>query len=170
MKESEKNGRNNKENTFYGLDGIDIPSFDKWSKVYIANFYGPRLPRRFSHPTVIYKNPNMVMMLRSIGGLSIDSLNDEEKEITAKALEKKLIKKIEDKLYPNILVFNNNSFAEFEGIIKEIKNHIRPICVKMVDEYIDTILDMKRERNYNQTERYISLEFVRIYREGGSLF
>ena len=57
------------------------------------NVYGVRIDKHYGCGANLSTEPQFMMLLRSIKGLNIDSLNKNEKEIAAKAIESGLLTK-----------------------------------------------------------------------------
>lgn len=123
----------------YGMDGGGLPQYDKYKDIVLINFYGARLPIRYEHPSNIYEDPVLLMVIKCIDGLSIASLSEKEQEIAAKALEKNLIKKLNNKLYLSILVFSKEGCKEFYTLADDIQEQIQPLATEMVQEYLEII-------------------------------
>lgn len=91
---------------FYGCDGIDALHIGGYRSIFAANIYGRRIERHFHCGHNISQDPLMMMTINAIGGLAVDTLTEEEKEVAAKAIEAGYLKKEATKLYPKILVID----------------------------------------------------------------
>lgn len=143
--------------SIYGLDGGDIPQYDKYSNICLSNFYGARLSIRYNHPSDIYRNPLLLLAIRSIPGLPLSDLSEADKELAAKGLEKQLLKKVNNSLYPNMLVFNNASFAEFDQVQKDFISFLEPIAAEMANEYVSFIKEHLPLHLYDQVQFFVEL-------------
>lgn len=141
----------------YGMDGGMVPEYDKYKNIRLNNFYGARLPKRYSHPSDIYRNPILLLVIRCIDGLAFGSLSEKEKEIAAKALEQKLIKKVNNTLYPNMLVFSKKSFKEFSAIKQGISDLVQPLVERMADWYIKMMKTHLPAHLYTQAYYFVRL-------------
>lgn len=87
-----------------GLDGTVSHDVCGYSCVGMVNIYISRIQKHFSCGHNISQDPMMLMTIRSINGLAVDSLTEDEKEIAAKAIEQGLLMRKGDVLYTKILV------------------------------------------------------------------
>jgi len=74
------------------INNIHIEDFIPWSK---GRFWAGQSFKDF---------PELAMIFKAIDGLAIDSIEEEDKEATAKALEKGYIRKENGKLYPVVTI------------------------------------------------------------------
>lgn len=108
---------------FYGCDGIDATSVGGYKAVSVSNIYGKRIEKHFSCGHNISQDPKLLMVLRAIGGLCINKLTEDEKEIAAKAIECGYLRKNGKILEPKIIVFdgdkNDQSFNKLSCELNE---------------------------------------------------
>lgn len=98
---------------FYGRDGIDATSIGGYKSVYVCNIYGERLDKHFSCEHNLSHDPKLLMVLRAIGGIAIDELTEDEKEIAAKALECGYLRKNGNIIEPKIVVIDKKNDRDF---------------------------------------------------------
>jgi len=110
---------------FYGCDGFGRNEIGGYKWVFMSNIYGRRIEKHFTPSHDISQDKQQLLTIRSIGGLPMESLTGDEKEIAAKAIETGYIYKENDILYPRILV------SESEKIYG-----------KMIDDFIDETDDL----------------------------
>ncbi len=87
-----------------GLDGTASRDVCGYSCVGIVNIYISRIQPHFRCGHNISQDPMLLMAIRAIEGLAVDSLTENEKEIAAKAIEQGLLMRKGDVLYTKILV------------------------------------------------------------------
>ena len=58
-----------------------------YKSVFVSNIYGKRIDKHFDCGHNLSHDPKLLMVLRAIGGVTIDELSETEKEIATKALE-----------------------------------------------------------------------------------
>ncbi|MBR6533975.1 MAG: sigma-70 family RNA polymerase sigma factor [Clostridia bacterium] len=96
-----------------GWDGIGARNICGFSDVRVDNIYITRVQKHFSCGHNISTDPLLQLALRSINGLDIRSLSEEEKEHCAKAVECGYLYRNGDMLYTKILV---NSLSDRERL------------------------------------------------------
>lgn len=117
----------------YGCDGIDASEICGYKNVYMSNMYGPRLDVHFHCGHNIGKDALLLLMLRSIGGLEIESLSDYEKETAAKAIECGYVRKNGEIIEPNVLVFEQKDANAFYGLLN-IGNELDDVAEEIAAE------------------------------------
>lgn len=118
----------------YGFDGICANEICGFKYVDIANMYGPRLDAHFHCGHNIANDKMILLLLRSIGGIKIDALNEDEKEIAAKAIECGYIRKNGGVIEPNVLVFDKANKGEFNKDLLDFDSGIDDIANSVADE------------------------------------
>ncbi|MCL2517997.1 MAG: RNA polymerase sigma factor [Oscillospiraceae bacterium] len=116
---------------FYGWDGIYGHNICGYKTVELANIYGRRISAHFHCGHDISQDKQLLLTIKAINGLSMDSLPDDEKETAAKAIESGYIYKEDDILYTKILV------TESEQLYRDIMNDF----IGETDELIETVAD-----------------------------
>lgn len=97
-------GREKLDAMSYGYDAISASSICGYQNVHICNMYGPRMDAHFHCAHNMANDEKLLMLLKSIGGLDIESLSENEKEIAAKAIECGYLRKDGNILTPKIIV------------------------------------------------------------------
>lgn len=137
---------------FYGCDGIDATSVGGYKAVFVSNIYGKRIEQHFSCGHNIAKDDLLLMVIRAIGGLDVNELTDDEKEIAAKAIECGYLRKNNNLLEPKIIVFdgdkNDDDFynmsydltVEMDELVEEIAEDLsrfmkKNIPIHLMNEY-----------------------------------
>lgn len=132
---------------FYGCDGFRdvIREYDVYgySSVFVSNVYGSRLDKHFACEHHVLTDPLLLITLRAIGGLSVDSLTDDEKETAAKAIECGYLRKEDDTLLPKIIVISEDDEKAFyellsgmDGIIESLSKTIACELSKLIKRYV----------------------------------
>lgn len=123
---------------FYGCDGFRdiIHEYDVYgySSVFVSNVYGERLDKHFSCGHHVLTDPLLLITLRAIGGLSVESLAENEKEIAAKAIECGYLRKNGNILEPKIVVFSEENEWDFYGLLSGLDDTIRYLAKKIAAE------------------------------------
>lgn len=135
---------------FYGCDGISANEFCGYANVQASNMYGPRLAPHFHCGHNMANDVMLSLTVRSVGGIKIESLREDEKEITAKAIECGYIRKNGDIIEPNVLIYDNAHQGEFNELLtfgNELDDIIEDIASELA-EYIRTHLPKHLENEY----------------------
>lgn len=120
---------------FYGCDGIDATSVGGYRAVFVSNIYGKRIEKHFECGHNISQDPKLLMVLRAIGGLPIDKLTEDEKEIAAKAIECGYLRKNGEILEPKIIVFDGDiNTQEFYKLSHDLNEGMQEIIEAIAEE------------------------------------
>ncbi len=98
-----------------GWDGVDAQNVCGFSEVHLDNIYITRIKKHFSCGLNVSKDPLIQLALRSIEGLDVASLSEQEKEYAAKAIECGYLYRDGDMLYTKILV---SELSEKDNLFK----------------------------------------------------
>lgn len=98
---------------FCGCDGIDATMVGGYKSVYVSNIYGKQVDKHFDCGHNLSRDPKLLMVLKSIGGIFIDDLSETEKEIAAKALECGYLRKKGKVIEPKMVVIDQKERQEF---------------------------------------------------------
>ena len=101
---------------FYGSDGIDAASVGGYKSVFVSNIYGKRIDKHFHCGHNLSQDEKLLMVLKAIGGISIDELSETEKEIAAKALECGYLRKNGNIIEPKIIVIDRKNDTDFYNL------------------------------------------------------
>ncbi len=93
---------------FYGCDGIGAWHTGGYSKISLSNLYGNRLQKHFTCGHNVSQDPMLLLTIRSVNGLPLSELNEEEQEIAAKAIQCGYLQKDGEFLKPAIVVLDND--------------------------------------------------------------
>ena len=104
-----------------GWDGVDAQNVCGFSNVQLDNIHITRIKKHFSCGLNVSKDPQIQLALRSIEGLDITALSEQEKEHAAKAIECGYLYRDGDMLYTKILVC---SFSDRDNLFK-ISNNLQ---------------------------------------------
>ncbi len=104
-----------------GWDGVDAQNVCGFSEVHLDNIYITRIKKHFSCGLNVSKDPLIQLALRSIEGLDIASLSEQEMEHSAKAIECGYLYRDGDMLYTKILV---SPLSDIDNLFK-ISNGLR---------------------------------------------
>ena len=124
---------------FYGCDGIHSRSIEGFKQVKISNVYGVRLDAHFHCDHNISTDETLLLTLRAITPLSIDSLNENEKEIASKAIEVGYLRRDGNMLKPKILIANlsdEESFVSLSNLLIEDTSDIVQMIADELAEYM----------------------------------
>lgn len=117
---------------FYGCDGTTGNDIGGYKTVLISNIYGKRIRKHFGCGHNISQDPKLLLTIRSIDGLLLSSLTENEKEIAAKAIEEGYIKKTGNVLYPKILVSESEQI--YSDIINDFIGEVEELAGPVADE------------------------------------
>ena len=98
-----------------GWDGVDAQNVCGFAIVHLDNIYITRIKKHFSCGLNVSKDSQIQLALRSIEGLDITSLSEQEKEHAAKAIECGYLYRDGNMLYTKILV---SSISDSESLFK----------------------------------------------------
>lgn len=118
----------------YGCDGISASSVGGYKWVHVSNIYGKRAIKHFDCGHNLSLDPKLLMTLRAIGGISANSLSENEKEIAAKAIECGYLRKNEDTIEPKIIVIDKKDSADFYNIFYNFNDGMGPIIEQIAAE------------------------------------
>lgn len=93
---------------FYGNDGIHSNDIVNYKEVFISNIYGRRIDKHFHCGHNISIDDTLLMMIKSINGVSISSLSGKEQEVASRAIEVGYVFKDGDMIYTKPLVMKND--------------------------------------------------------------
>jgi len=110
-----------------GGRGFDIGGY---KYVFMNSIDGRRVQSPFYDKQNVLQHAGVLLTIRSIGGLAVSSLNDEDREVAARAIEYGLVKKEEDMLYPKILIGATHDVGKniFNDFIVKINDLLEPIA------------------------------------------
>ncbi|MDY3285743.1 MAG: sigma-70 family RNA polymerase sigma factor [Eubacteriales bacterium] len=142
---------------FYGSDGIDATSVGGYKFVFVSNIYGKRIDEHFHCGHNLSHDQKLLMVLRSIGGISIDELTEEEKEIAAKALECGYLRKIGNMIEPKIIVIDRKNYTDFYNLSFDFNNDMGTIIDQIAAELSVFMRSHIPEHLMNEYQLYTEL-------------
>lgn len=101
---------------FYGCDSIDALSVGGYRSVMISNIYGRHIDKHFHCGHNMSQDQKLLMVLKAIGGISVEELSEAEKEIAAKALACDYLQKNGNSIEPKIIVIDKKDAENFERL------------------------------------------------------
>lgn len=105
---------------FYGCDGINASYVGGYRAVFVANIYGKHIKEHFHCGHNLSTDQKLLMVLKAIGGISIDDLSLEDKEIVAKAIADGYLRKNGSMIEPRILVIERKDMEDFYNFSYEL--------------------------------------------------
>lgn len=119
---------------FYGCDGIEAASIGGYRSVWAANIYGKHIEKHFSCGHNLSNDPKLLMVLKAIGGISVDELSMEEKEIAAKAIANGYLRKSGSRIEPGIVVIDKKDVKEFYNLSYELTDDMDAVTEQIAAE------------------------------------
>lgn len=119
---------------FYGSDCINATSIGGYKSVSISNIYGKHMEPHFHCGHNLSHDPELLMLLRSIGGMTIDELDEKEKEIAAKALKSGYLRKRGNIIEPKTIVIDKKNEMEFYHLSFAFNQDMRTIISQIAAE------------------------------------
>lgn len=118
----------------YYCDSITANKIAGYESVALKNIYGPRIDMHFDVYHNISMDKLLLMTLKSIGGLEIGDLTENEKEIAAKAIECGYIRKNGTVLEPKMVAIEEKNQQAFFDIASEITDDMDAVIEKIAKE------------------------------------
>ncbi len=144
-------------NMGYGCDGIHAGLVLNYKSVNVSNAYGRRIKGHFHCGHNISTDPKILLTIRAIGGLSIDTLSDSEKEDVAKAIECGYLRKNGEFVEPKIVVIEKKNEGKFRSLANELTCDMNEITEKIAVELAGFIKKHIPEHLKNEYEMYARL-------------
>ena len=131
-----------------GMDGTAAQEICGYSNVHMTNIYISRIRGHFHCGHNISQDPMLLLTIRAIEGLSVDSLSEDEKEIAAKAIEQGLLVRKGNSLYTKILVHDKKDGSRlfsttiklengyFDGAAESIAKEIAALIKDSLPDYL----------------------------------
>ncbi len=119
---------------FYGCDGIDAVSVGGYRHVFVTNIYGKHVTEHFHCGHNLSQDQKLIMVLRAIGGISIDDLSETEKEIAAKALECGYLRKNGNIVEPKMIVIERKNEMDFYNVSSEFNRGMNEVVEQIAAE------------------------------------
>lgn len=138
---------------FYGCDGITGNDIGGYKEVFLSNIYGRRIDKHFHCGHNISQDPQLLLTIKSIGGLALSSLAENEKETAAKAIEVGYIIKDGDMLYPKIIVSESDKI--YTDIINEFIGEVGDLVEPVADQIYKLIKKIVPKHMINEYQLFI---------------
>lgn len=119
---------------FYGCDGIHAASIGGYKSVFVSNIYGKRIDKHFYCGHNLSLDPQLLMVLRAIGGMAIDELPENEKEIAAKALACGYLRKSGNMVEPQIIVIDRKNARDFDHLSFDFTKNMGAVIEQIAAE------------------------------------
>ncbi len=119
---------------FYGSDGIDSTSVGGYKSVFVSNIYGRRMDAHFHCGHNLSQDPQLLMVLKAIGGISVDRLSETEKEIAAKAIECGYLRKNGTFIEPKMIVIDRKNDKEFFNLSFDFNRDMGTLIEQIAEE------------------------------------
>lgn len=103
-----------------GCDGTSASNICEYTYVQFVNIYVTRLKAHFRYGHNISRDPEMILAIRAIDGINVNTLTEGEKEIAAKAIEEGYLYREGDTLYTKILTCNYEDKENLFGITQKL--------------------------------------------------
>lgn len=119
---------------FYGCDGIDASYVGGYRSVLVANIYGKHIEKHFYCGHNLSTDQQLLMVLKAIGGISIDELSLAEKEIVAKAIANGYLRKNGSRIEPGIIVIERKDMEDFYDFSYELNEDMDAMIEQIAAE------------------------------------
>lgn len=118
----------------WGCDSASSNAIGGYQSVFVSNIYGKYLNRYFYVGHNLSVDQKILMLLRSIHGITIDSLTEIEKEIVAQCIECGYLQKNGNLVEPKIVIIDKKDAADFNHLTMEFVKDMLPIIEKIAAE------------------------------------
>lgn len=139
---------------FYGCDGNDTHDFCGYSYVFIRNIYGKRMDRHFYCGQTITNDEKLRLTLKVIGGMDINTLDETQREIAAKAIECGFLRKNGEILEPRIVAIEQKDWENFRNLLCEYYDSIEDIAKEIAEEMYAYMLSHIQKHLLNEYKSY----------------
>ncbi len=142
---------------FYGCDGIEGTSVGGYRSVWAANIYGKHIEKHFHCGHNLSTDSQLLMVLRAIGGISIDELSMEEKEVVAKAIANGYLQKSGSRIEPGIVVIDKKDVKEFYNLSYELTDDMDALTEQIAAELAEFMRSRIPEHLLDEYQNYSGL-------------
>ncbi len=139
---------------FYGCDGNETHDFCGYSYVFIRNIYGKRMNRHFYCGQTITNDEKLRLTLKAIGGMDINTLDETQREIAAKAIECGFLRKNGEILEPRIVAIEQKDWENFRNLLCEYYDSIEDIAKEIAEEMYAYMLSHIQKHILNEYKSY----------------
>lgn len=116
---------------FYGCDTTCADAVGGYQHVFAENIYGSRLDKHFAYGHNLSQDAKLLMVLRAIDGLSVNSLTDDERELAAKCIECGYLCRQGDTLAPAILILRSEDAEPFWTLHNRLSESLQDITKEL---------------------------------------
>jgi RNA polymerase sigma factor, sigma-70 family len=142
---------------FYGSDGIDATSVGGYKSVFVSNIYGKHIDKHFHCGHNLSHDQKLLMILKAIGGISVNELTETEKEIAAKALECGYLRKSGNIIEPKIIVIDRKNATDFYNLSFDFNNAMGAVIDQIAAELSEFMRSHIPEHLMNEYPIYTEL-------------
>lgn len=140
---------------FYGCDGIQSNAVWKYKYVHFSNIYGARKDKHFACGHNITNDDKLLLLLKALDEtLSIDDLNETEKEVAAKSIECGYIRKCKKLLLPKVVAYEQKFDKDFHNLAIALNENTEDIVEKIAKELSAFMRSHIPEHLMNEYEYY----------------
>lgn len=118
----------------YGCDCNNTRDFCGYSYVEFRNIYGPKKEAFYRVGHNLTHDKAFSLLLKSIGGISVELLTEEQKEFAAKEIEVGLLRKNNMILEPAIIIIDNKNINDLIRCFDEFFLRFEPYCKELAFE------------------------------------
>lgn len=142
---------------FYGCDTIEAASVGGYRWVEVANIYGKHIKEHFHCGHNLSLDRQLLMVLRAIGGISIDDLSVEEKEIAAKAIASGYLRKCGSRIEPAVIVIDRKNMGDLDQFFYEMTAGLNDVTEQIAAELAVFIRSHIPDHLMNEYQIYAGL-------------
>ena len=141
-------------NRGYGCDGNSTRDFCGYSSVFIRNIYGERMDKHYYCGQYITNDAKLNLTVKAIGGLFVDDLTEEQKEIAAKAIECGFLRKTGDMLEPRIVTIESKEWGNYSNLLCGYYDSLEDICWEIARELHEYMVSHIQKHLLNEYKFY----------------
>lgn len=140
-----------------GCDGVNGKEIGGYKQVYLCNIYDRfRKQAHFHCDLNIANTPYILMTIRSVGGLDIHGLTEDEKEIAASAIANGFMKREGDIVSPKILVLRQEDADDFYSLAGGFYPEVSAFADGLVEDFNGMIKRYLPGHLYGQVNKFIN--------------
>ncbi|MBQ3099795.1 MAG: sigma-70 family RNA polymerase sigma factor [Clostridia bacterium] len=141
----------------WGNDGISGKGILGYKSVAFSNMYGTLIDPHFRCGHNIANDEMLLMTVRAINGLDIDTLSDSDKEIAAKASECGYLRKNGNIIEPKIITFDRKDEGKWYSIPQKFIEDCEDLIDRIADELGVIVKKNLPEHLINDYHNYCNL-------------
>ena len=150
----------NFEPLFYGLNGTSAENIMGFKKVSVQNYLGERLPvewNRFGATVSFDMHKELGLIFKAAGGLDVESLDENEKEVAGKAIEMGYIKKDDHTLVPVVVMMDTDTEKEWNQLFTDAAEIIDKYAEELCAKYTKLVKDNVPTHLLSQTNVFVEI-------------